>query len=73
MASSIPLHETQVRAYALLAAANIPLPHPDGQRGFSYESVSEWEAKVLRSAARFERYINGKTTTSTQESEDSPS
>lgn len=51
------LHPTQVRAYALLAAANIPLPAPSGQRGFSYESVSEWEAKVLRSAARFERYI----------------
>lgn len=72
MASSIPLHETQVRAYALLAAAHIPLPNPTGQRGLSYESVSEWEAKVLRSAARFERYINGKTNI-TKESEDSPS
>lgn len=51
------LHPTQVRAYALLAAANIPLPNPAGQRGFSYENVEEWEAKVLRSAARFERYI----------------
>lgn len=62
-----PLHETQVRAYALLAAANIPIPVARP----AYEDLAAWEAKVLRTAARFERYINGKK--NDQGSEEPPS
>ena len=55
------LHGTQVRAYALMAAATgITLAPAQSLRGASYENVEEWEARVLRSAARFERYISSK-------------
>lgn len=51
-----PLHSTQVRAYALIAAAQMTdmpgfHPHPD--------DLAAWEQHVLEAADRFVDYIIG--------------
>lgn len=62
------MHETEVRAAALLAASNMV----GGTTGFHPHAsdVRAWETRVLDTARRFERYING--TTEPKGSEDHP-
>lgn len=50
-------HPKTVRAAALMAAANMLA----GSAGAHPSTVEGWEARVLRTAQRFERYINGTT------------
>ena len=49
------VHPTQVRAYALIAAANLPLPNSRP----AADDLAVWRANVLRTAREFEKYIDG--------------
>lgn len=50
-----PLHETQMRAYALLAAANLTSPNSRPNA----DDLEIWRNNVLRTAQEFEHYITG--------------
>jgi hypothetical protein len=64
------LHDTQIRAYALIAAAQLQAPSPRWNR----DDIVLWERKVLDAADVYAHYIkNGPAVKSDlQESEDSP-
>lgn len=59
------LHPTQVRAYALLAAANLTPPNSRPNA----DDLALWRANVIRTAREYERYIMQDPP---KESEDSP-
>lgn len=59
----------QVRAYALMAAANM-LAGTAGLHPHA-EDITAWEDRVLATARRFEHHINGADPGATEGSEDS--